>query len=120
MMLSLEDLRQTVDQLQQHGVRAVRVLYTDLHGIARGKDVPLGEFLEFADDGLAFCAAVLMTDLHHTPVVGRNEGYADLMARPDLATLRTVPWQPEVAWCVADLWHPDGTGRWPSCPRGVL
>ena len=26
------------------GVRAVRLLYTDLHGVARGKDIPIGHF----------------------------------------------------------------------------
>jgi len=109
-----------LDELGRAGVRAVRVLYADLHGVARGKDVPLAEFARLARDGLAFCAAVLTTDLHQTPVVASDEGYADLVARPDLETLRVVPWQPEVALCIADLWRPDEPERWPSCPRGVL
>lgn len=114
------ELQDALDRLGREGVRAVRVLYSDLHGVARGKDVPVAELPELADDGLAFCAAVLTTDLRHTPVIGGEHGYADLLARPDPATLRVVPWQPEVAWCLADLWRPDSNSRWPSCPRGAL
>jgi len=62
----------------------------------------------------------MTTDLRHTPVVGGEEGYVDLAVRPDLSTLRVVPWQPDVAWCLSDLWQPDGSGRWPVCPRGLL
>ena len=58
------------------------------------------------------------TDLRHTPVVGGEEGYPDLTVRPDPATLRVAPWEPEVASCLADLSarRPD---HWPSCPRGA-
>ena len=48
------------------------------------------------------------TDLRHTPVVGGEEGYVDLAIRPDLATLRVVPWLPEVAWCLGEAWTLDG------------
>jgi glutamine synthetase len=120
MTTTAPDPETAVQALEAENVRAVRVLYSDLHGIARGKDVPLGRFGDLAEEGAAFCAAVMTTDLRHTPVVGGEEGYVDLMARPDLGTLRVVPWQPDVAWCLADLWQPDGSGRWPSCPRGLL
>ena len=102
------------------GVRAVRLLYTDLHGVARGKDIPIGHFGGMCEEGVAFCAAVMGTDLRHTPVVGGEVGYVDFAIRPDLDTLRSVPWQPEVAWCLGEAWTLDGTEHWPSCPRALL
>ena len=102
------------------GVRAVRLLYTDLHGVARGKDIPIGHFGGMCDEGVAFCAAVMGTDLRHTPVVGGEVGYVDFAIKPDLATLRAVPWQPEVAWCLGEAWTLDGAEHWPSCPRALL
>ena len=102
------------------GVRAVRLLYTDLHGVARGKDIPIGHFGDMCDEGVAFCAAVMGTDLRHTPVVGGEEGYVDFAIKPDLDTLRAVPWQPEVAWCLGEAWTLDGSEHWPSCPRALL
>lgn len=115
-----DEVEAAVARLRAQGVRAIRLLYTDLHGIARGKDIPLGRFGEHVDEGVAFCAAVMTTDLRHTPVVGGEDGYVDLMVRPDLATLRVVPWQEDIAWCVGDSWAPDGSGRWPACARGLL
>ena len=102
------------------GVRAVRLLYTDLHGVARGKDIPIGHFAGMCEEGVSFCAAVMGTDLRHTPVVGGEEGYIDLAVRPDLDTLRSVPWQPEVAWCLGEAWTLDGADHYPSCPRALL
>ena len=102
------------------GVRAVRLLYTDLHGVARGKDIPIGHFEGMCEEGVTFCAAVMGTDLRHTPVVGGEVGYVDFAIKPDLDTLRAVPWQPEVAWCLGEAWTLDGSEHWPSCPRALL
>ena len=106
--------------LDAPGLRAVRVLYPDLHGVARGKDIPLRHFPGMAEEGVTFCAAVMGTDLRHTPVVGGEEGYVDLSVRPDLQTLRVVPWQPEVAWCLGEARTLDGAEPWPVCPRSLL
>jgi glutamine synthetase len=100
-------------------ITSVRILYPDLHGIARGKDVPAKEFDQVVGHGLCFCAAVMGTDLRHTPVVGGEAGYPDLLVRPDLSTLVTLPWEPGVAQCLADLEPADG--RTPIAdPRGAL
>ena len=84
------------------GVSTFRVLYSDLHGVPRGKDVPLAE-LDRAVRGLNFCWAVMGTDLRHTPVVGGERGYPDMVAVPDLGTLRQLPYEPDVAVALADL-----------------
>jgi glutamine synthetase len=102
------------------GVRSVRVTYADLHGVQRGKDVPREEFDHVSDHGLAFCWAVMGTDLRHVPVVGGEQGYPDMLARPDLATLVQVPWEPDVAVCLADLERvPEGTPE-PTDPRAAV
>jgi glutamine synthetase len=110
----------TIAALQERGVRAVRLLYTDLHGIARGKDIPIGKFEQLAEEGVTFCSAVMGTDLRHTPVVGGDEGYVDFSVRPDLGTLRVVPWQPDVAWCLGEAMLLDGSAPSPTCPRALL
>ena len=100
-------------------VTSIRVLYPDLHGIARGKDVPIGEFDHVLEEGLRFCAAVMGTDLRHTPVVGRKEGYPDLIARPDATTMTPLPWEPGVASCMANLEPAEGGAPIPD-PRGAV
>jgi glutamine synthetase len=100
-------------------VKWIRVLYPDLHGIARGKDVPIAEFDHVIENGLYFCAAVMGTDLRHTPVVGADEGYPDLIARPDMSTMTTLPWEPGVACCLANLEPAAGETPIPD-PRGAV
>jgi glutamine synthetase len=100
-------------------VTSIRVLYPDLHGVARGKEVPIAEFDHVLEKGLCFCAAVMGTDLRQTPVVGGDEGYPDLVARPDMSTMTTVPWEPGVASCLANLEPAPGGAPIPD-PRGAL
>jgi glutamine synthetase len=109
------------DRLSQDGtpVTSIRVLYPDLHGIARGKDVPVSEFDHAIEKGLCFCAAVMGTDLRHTPVVGGEQGYPDLIAKPDMDTLVTLPWEAGVAQCLANLEPADG-GAPVADPRGAV
>jgi glutamine synthetase len=110
----------TIEQLADRGIEILRVLYPDLHGVARGKDVPLREFHHVAERGLPFCMAIMGTDLRHTPVLSHGGAYPDLAARPDLTTLRLLPWEPTVAACLADL-HPAADGLpLPPDPRGAL
>ncbi len=100
-------------------VATVRVLFSDLHGVARGKDVPVAEFPRVAAHGLAFCSAIMATDLRHTPVRGAEEGFPDLLAMPDPATLLPLPWEPTVTACLADL-QPAPGGRAVANPRGAV
>jgi len=118
--MAQSELTRHSPHLSDASVSTVRVIYPDLHGVPRGKDVPLSEFDRVSDHGLAFCAAVMSTDLRHTPVLGGEIGFPDLMARPDLASLTLLPWEPGVACCIADV-HPVGPGGTaPADPRGAV
>ena len=92
-----------VAALERDGVRIVRVTYPDLHGVLRGKDVPIGFFTANAvDDGLGFCKAISTVDLQHNVVAGFEHGFRDIHVWPLPETLVRLPWSPEVAWCLAD------------------
>jgi glutamine synthetase len=102
------------------GVRAVRLQYADLYGICRGKDIPVSWFPHAADEGIGFVSAIMTMDLRHNVVAGFEQGFPDLLARPDLSTLVRLPWQPDVAACIADLEDPDTGGPYPIDSRGAL
>ncbi len=95
-----------LSELDEAGVRAVRLQYADLHGICRGKDIPISAFPHAVEDGIGFVAAIMTVDLRHNVVAGFEEGFPDLLARPDLGTLVALPWQPDVMACVVDLEDP--------------
>ena len=87
--------------LERDGVRIVRVTYPDLHGVLRGKDVPIGYFAaNVLDDGLGFCKAISTVDLQHNVVAGFEHGFRDIHVWPLPETLVRLPWSPEVAWCL--------------------
>ncbi|HVP74640.1 MAG TPA: glutamine synthetase family protein [Gaiellaceae bacterium] len=90
-------------ELDLEGVRTVRLQYADLHGITRGKDIPVGQLAGAAEHCVHFVAAVMTVDLAHNVVAGFETGFEDIAARPDLSTLVRVPWEPGVATCIADL-----------------
>jgi glutamine synthetase len=96
-------MSETISELERDGVRVVRVTYSDLHGVARGKDIPIDRFAQAREGGLPHCEAVMTVDLAHNVVAGFEHGFQDIVARPDVSTLVRLPWRPEVAWCLADL-----------------
>jgi glutamine synthetase len=103
--------------LERDGVRIVRVTYPDLHGVLRGKDVPIA-ILGERDLALAFCKAISTVDLRHNVVSGFEHGFRDIQVTPLLDTLAQLPWAPEVAWCLSDQ-TADGE-PYGADPRGAL
>ena len=110
----------TAHNLEGAGIRVVRLQYPDLHGICRGKDIPVGLFEHYAHDGVAFVEAIMTVDLRHNVVSGFERGFPDVVARPDLSTLVAVPWEPHVAVCLCDLHDPLTDEPYAADPRGAL
>ncbi len=77
----------SLSELADVGVRAVRLQYADLHGICRGKLIPISAFPHVAEEGMGFVEAIMTVDLRHNVVAGFEHGFPDLLARPDLNTL---------------------------------
>jgi glutamine synthetase len=110
----------TVSNLDHAGIRVVRLQYPDLHGICRGKDIPVALFDHYLHEGVQFVEAIMTVDLRHNVISGFERGFPDFVARPDLATLAALPWEPHVAVCICDLF--DAVTGAPSAldSRGVL
>ena len=70
--------------------------------------------------GLAYCEASLVEGLDGEPLMGprspADAGSPTSTRCPDLATLRSSPWQPDTAWMLADLRGPRRPER-PLLPR---
>ncbi len=114
------DLPHRLTELAEVGVRAVRLQYADLHGICRGKDIPISAFPHATEDGIGFVAAIMTVDLRHNVVAGFEQGFPDILGRPDLSTLVPLPWQPDVVACLVDLEDPATHEPSPLDCRGAL
>ena len=115
------DLPALVADLRARGIDVIRVSYSDLIGVDRGRDVLLDELESAMGHGIAFCRAAF----HTTPMGdvvpvqgGIESGLPDISARPDLDTLTDLPWEPGALWCLADISVAGGTPAEES-PREV-
>ncbi len=112
-------------QISAGEVDTVLLALTDMQGRLQGKRLTARHFLEeVAQHGAEGCNYLLAVDVEMTPVEGYEmssweRGYGDFAMRPDLATLRAVPWLPGTALCLADLAWADGSDVAAS-PRQVL
>jgi len=115
-------LHEAAERLAADGIDVVRLGYSDLIGTERGRDLLVEHFGRTVGDGVAFCRSVYGTSPLGDVVDiegGLSAGLPDIVAFPDLATVRPVPWEPGVAHVIADLYNPDGSPSEES-PRAVL
>jgi glutamine synthetase len=122
-VLSYEELRELVATGE---VDTVVVAFTDMQGRLMGKRLHAEFFVEEMDagHGVEGCNYLLALEMEMDPVPGYaiaswEQGYGDFDVRPDMATLRRVPWLDATALVLGDVqWH-DGSPVGPS-PRQVL
>lgn len=118
----LTDVSTVIADLQRRGIDVVRISYSDMIGVDRGRDVLVGELPTAVGHGLAFCRAIFHTTPQGdvVPVQGGLEaGLPDVTVRPDLSTLVPMPWEPNCAWTIGDVLTADGQPHGES-PRVVL
>jgi glutamine synthetase len=120
--MTLDELRAKIDADE---IDTVLIALTDMQGRLAGKRLTARHFLdEVAEHGAEGCNYLLAVDVDMTPVDGYEmssweRGYGDFSMRPDLDTLRVVPWQEGTAMCLCDLAWEDGSPVVAS-PRQVL
>jgi glutamine synthetase len=122
-MLSVEELQSGV---ASGALDTVVVAFTDMQGRLLGKRVPGDTFVDdgVAEHGVEGCNYLLALEMEMDPVPGYQiasweQGYGDFLLKPDLGTLRRIPWLEGTALVLCDvLWH-DGSPVRPS-PRQVL
>jgi glutamine synthetase len=120
--VELDELR---DRAAAGEIDTVLLALTDMQGRLQGKRLTAAHFLDVvASHGAEGCNYLLAVDVEMNTVDGYEMaswegGYGDFKMRPDLATLRLVPWHEATAMCLADLEWADGTDVAPS-PRQVL
>jgi glutamine synthetase len=112
-------------ELRRSPTQKVKVAVTDIDGVMRGKYLHKDKFLSAAEGGgFGFCNVVFGWDsadvcYDNATYTGWHTGYPDAVARVDLSTARTVPWDGGVPFFLADFEDGKG-GPLPVCPRSLL
>ncbi|MEJ2593180.1 MAG: type III glutamate--ammonia ligase [Candidatus Thiodiazotropha sp.] len=92
---SSEEIRQIQQSLREKGVKYCMGTYVDIHGIPKGKVVPI-DHLEHMAHGSELYTGYALDGL------GQRPNDDEIASVPDLDHIIQMPWQPEVAWMPAD------------------
>src|ERR687889_259345 len=120
--LDLEALRSEVEAGR---IDTVLIAMTDMQGRLQGKRLTATHFLdEVVEHDAEGCNYLLAVDVEMNTVEGYamsswERGYGDFVFKPDMETLRRVPWQEGTALVTCDLLWEDGSPVVAS-PRQVL
>jgi glutamine synthetase len=120
--VTLEELKKAV---AEGTVDTVLLAIADMEGRLQGKRLTAGHFLdEVVEHGAEGCNYLLAVDVDMETVGGYamaswERGYGDFVMKPDLGSMRPIPWQEGTVMLLADLeWH-DGEPVVAS-PRQIL
>lgn len=114
-----EAAQQLAEQVQQQGLRTIRITWADQHGIPRGKFVSTKDFIRALGDGIDFSGATLHMDTGNnvfTPLFAEGggfgipefTGFGDFILVPDPATFKVLPWAEKTGWVLSDMYFPNG------------
>src|SRR3954470_24017630 len=120
--MTLEALARRVDSGE---IDTIIVAAPDVSGKQVGKRFTGRTFIDsVAEHGTHGCNYLLTVDIEMEPQSGFRlanweKGFGDFEFRPDLATIRHLPWQGATTLVLCDLHHHDGQ-RVAEAPRSVL
>jgi len=120
--LTLDALTQMVDD---GAIDTVIMAQIDMQGRLMGKRFHARHFLEAGVHETHSCNYLLTVDQEMEPVPGYKsaswaQGYGDYMMKPDLSTLRLVPWAPGAALVLCDILDHHGHAEIAVSPRAIL
>ena len=108
----------------------VKIAGTDIDGVLRGKTVKKHKFLSIirSSSGIKFCSVVFGWDLHDQAYAGlskaeianQSNGYADLIAEPDLDTFRRLSRENFMPFFLVDFVKDSWGNGIHVCPRTLL
>jgi glutamine synthetase len=90
------DIGALTSQLRDKGIRYCMGAYVDIHGIPKGKVVPIEHLPQMAAGSERYTGYAL-------DGLGQAPNDDELCSVPDLNHIIQLPWEPKVAWMPADL-----------------
>jgi glutamine synthetase len=121
-MLSFKELQTAIGA---GDIDTVVVAFPDMQGRLMGKRMQAEYFVESAHEETHGCDYLLANDIDMEPVPGYaaanwEKGYGDFVMKPDLATLRRIPWLPGTALVLCDILDHEHHAELAHSPRAIL
>ncbi|HEX6930829.1 MAG TPA: glutamine synthetase family protein [Streptosporangiaceae bacterium] len=117
-------------QIRAEGLRTVRLIVVDQHGVPRGKALAPEVAIAAMKNGLDFSGAIYSLDSGNQVFVpafaagggfGIDEftGFPDIVLVPDPSTFRILPWADATGWMLCDTYFSNGQPM-PLDGRGLM
>ena len=119
--------RAAAKDVEQHlasaDIQVLRLSFVDQHGLLRGKSLTGPAMLGALSNGCTITTTLLLKDTSHRTVFpvwqaegdlasdalhGALRGAADSYMVADPLSFKVLPWAPNTAWMLCDLYYPDG------------
>jgi glutamine synthetase len=113
-----------IQYIKDHPSGKVKIAFTDIDGILRGKYISIEKFLSVCDSTTGFCDVIFGWDANdlaydNANFTGWHTGYPDCSAQIDLNTFRKIPWENELPFFLGDFIDQTGNAS-TVCPRQLL
>lgn len=99
------------EALSGAGVRYLLSSFVDMHGVPKGKMVPIDHLAQMMSGSELYTGAAL-------DGVPQDVSDEEVASHPDPESCIVLPWRPEVAWFASDLYC-EGQ-PFPACSRNIL
>ncbi|WP_207422083.1 glutamine synthetase family protein [Desertivirga brevis] len=114
------DNKEIISYLKEKGITKIKFAFADIDGVLRGKIINTKKFLSGLENGYGFCDVVFGWDssdelYDKVDVTGWHTGFPDKLCRIDLNTFRTIPWENNMPFFIADFGADHA-----ACPRSLL
>lgn len=113
-----------LDYVKGHPSGKVKVAFSDIDGILRGKYISVDKFLSVVDGQTGFCDVIFGWDsadvaYDNVSYTGWHSGYPDAPAQLDINTFRKIPWENDLPFFLGEMADQNGKPS-PVCPRQLM
>lgn len=116
--------KEIIQRVKKHPSGKVKIAFTDIDGILRGKYISVDKFLSALDTGSGFCDVIFGWDsaditYDNVKYTGWHTGFPDAPVRIDVSTFRTIPWEDELPFFLGEVVNHSGSPSF-VCPRQLI
>jgi glutamine synthetase len=116
--------KEILQYVNEHPSGKVKISFSDIDGILRGKYISAEKFSSVIENGLGFCNVIFGWDASdvvydNVEYTGWHTGYPDTPCVLDINTFRKIPWENDVPFFLGELVDEEGNTSF-VCPRQLL
>ncbi|HKI88517.1 MAG TPA: glutamine synthetase family protein [Draconibacterium sp.] len=113
-----------IKKIQEAEKAKIKFAVSDIDGILRGKYIHKQKFLDAVKKQIGFCDVIFGWDsgdlcYDDAKITGWHTGYPDAKATIDVDTYRTIPWENDLPFFIADFSNDEKYAN-AVCPRSLL